>query len=301
MVYFLYGKDSFRALEFVKIVFKEKCYKRINFEDFAIKDIISEISADSLFSLMDKTGHFFIRGEKLNEALEIPRPVLNDKNKIIIFYFEKVAKDIIEKLPSPIKIKRFEPLKGAFINKFIENYLKEKDIKYDSQTPNILSQYCGGDLWKMATEVAAIIAQKETDTISQKDLCHLIGYGLRQNAFAIVDLAHSGKVNRSLKILSDLIQKEKEDEFRIVGAINWQIKNVLTIKDLYLRKFSIPLIQKASGLKDFVIKKSLEQSSRHNLKTLSKLHRNLVKLHFDLRRLKVAPQALIEKFIYSLR
>lgn len=305
MVYLLNGKDSFRALEFVKSIFKGRRYKRIAFEDFSFKDIISEFSSDSLFVDISEQEHFFIRGDKLDEEFVVPKSALYDKKKIIVFYFERINADVIKKIiggyDRSIKIKTFNPLKGEFIQKYIENYLKDSKIRFEAGVPKILGDFCKGDLWKMTTEVNAVIAKKGVTEISLADLYHLIGYSLEQNAFAIVDSVYAGKINKSLKILNDLMQKQEEDEFRIVGAINWQIKNILIVKDLFLRKLSIPVIQKVSGLKYFVAKKSLEQSSRYDLKALFKFHSNIVKLHLNLRRLKIAPQVLIEKFIYSLK
>ncbi len=302
MVYFLYGEDSFRALHFVQKILKGKKYKRMDFEECEIKDIVSQISSYSLFSSIVEEENFFIRGEKMSSLLQIPDAVINDENKIIIFYFEKITQDQLKKLPFGVKIKKFKSLKGASILKFIQDYLTDLKIKYDNEAINILSQYCGGDFWKMATEVAFIINKKGAKEILGQDIYYLAEYSLKQNAFAIIDKAFCRQQGKSLKILNDLIQKEKIDEFKIIGAINWQIKNILTIKELSLRNLSLSTIQKFTSLKYFIIKKSLEQSIPYNnLNSLLKLHFDLMKLYFNLKRLKISPQTLIEKFIYSLK
>lgn len=299
MVYFLYGEDSFRALEFVKDIFKDNKVKKISFEDFVLKDILSEICSSSLFSDLSKEN-FFIRGETLKENLEIPKSVILDKNKKIVFYFEKINEIIIKKLDKEIKVKTFKPLKGIFVQKYIESYLKNKGIEFEVEVAKILSEFCKDDLWKMATEVEYILAYRGANKISVTDLQHLINKNLEQSAFAIIDNVINRNKKRAFQILNDLIYKNSEDEFKIVGAINWQISNLIIVKDLSLRKYSLPLIQKISGMNYWTVKKSLEQSARFNIESLKKWNLNLTKLHLNLRRLPVNCQAQIERFIYSL-
>lgn len=304
MVYFLYGKDSFRVLEFVKKVLKGKKYKKIFFEDFSFKDLISLVSSDSLFEGLLEAEHFFIRGEKLTEALEIPSPIIKDKNKKIIFYFEEVnasaLKKIAEAESKEIKIKKFEPLQGISLKKFIESYLTHLEVKFDRMAVDILSDFCKGDLWKMATEVSRLLVQNSTSFISFEDLQHLKGYSLKQNAFIMIDAAIGNQKSKSFQILNDLIQRDKIDEFKIVGAINWQLKNLILVKDLALKKYNFSLIEKVFGMRYFTFKKILQQSFRFSPETLKKIHSELVRLHLKLRRSKVSRQVLIERFIYSL-
>jgi DNA polymerase III delta subunit len=298
MVYFLYGEDSFRALEFIKSVFQGKRYRKIAFEDFSFKDIASEISTDSLFGDLLEVEHLFIRGDSFSFKDEIPQSAILSKKKIIVFYFEKINEDKVKKIDLKIKVKKFEQLKGSPLKKYIKNYLNNLGIKFEEDAIDILGDFCQGDLWKMATEVQSILLRKNESEILKKDLLYITPFNLQQNAFLAIDAALSNQKSRSFKILDKLIKEE--DEFKIIGALNWQIKNLIVVKDLFLKNYNLAMIQKISQMPYFVAQKSLQQSSRFKLEDLIKIHLDLIKLYFNLRKLKIAPQILIERFIHSL-
>lgn len=177
MIFFVYGKDSFRRGRRKREIFKEilKKYPKINYsfwsgEEDGIEVKIKEfLSAQGLFfekriALVD--GAENLDGKKfVKEVLGFAE---NKDIALVIEYEGKPTKDFSPFTKAPVKFEEFNELSGAELTKYISVIAKELNIKLEPAAISKLVKSYGSNLWGIFTELQKIGAV--TKTVKSQDV-----------------------------------------------------------------------------------------------------------------------------------
>lgn len=167
MIFFLYGKDSFRRGRRKKEIFAEilKKYPKINYAFFSGENEDSIIKTKEFLAAQ---GLFFekrigileeaenLDGKKLAKEL---LPIADNKDiALIVAHDGKPTKDFAPFLKAPVKAEAFEELTPAELSKFISTTSKELGLKIEPAAIAKLSKSYGTNLWGIYTELQKLSA-----------------------------------------------------------------------------------------------------------------------------------------------
>ncbi len=165
MIFFLYGKDSFRRGRRKKEIFGEilRKYPKINYSFFSgenedsIQKIKEFLSAQGLFfekrvAVLEEADN--LDGKKLTK--EIIGFADNKDTALVIVYDGKPTKDFSALLKAPVKTEEFNELSPAELSKYISSLAKELRLKIEPLAIAKLIKSYGTNLWGIFTELQKI-------------------------------------------------------------------------------------------------------------------------------------------------
>ncbi len=167
MIFFLYGKDSFRRGRRKKAIFAEivKKYPKINYSFFSGENEDSIIKTKEFLAAQ---GLFFekrigvldeaekLDGKKLVKEL---LPIAENKDiALIVAYDGKPTKDFTPFLKAPVRPEEFRELTPAEFPKFISTTSKELGLKIEPAAITKLAKSYGTNLWGIYTELQKLSA-----------------------------------------------------------------------------------------------------------------------------------------------
>lgn len=177
MIFFVYGKDSFRRNRRKKEIFAEilRKYPKINHSVFSGEN---ENSILKLKEFLSAQGLFFEKRVAVLEdaenvdGKEFAKEILgfadNKDIALVVDYNGKPTKDFSPFLKTPVKFKEYNELSPAELSKFILTIAKDLDLKIEPVAIGKLIKSYGTNLWGMFTELQKISSR--TSVIKADDI-----------------------------------------------------------------------------------------------------------------------------------
>lgn len=277
MIYFLYGKDTYRSRQNLKEIvcgFLGKGnvshqFFRMTTDDFD-PDFFGELArSSSMFG-----GKYLISAERILSDSGIRKIVLDnlegvrDSDNIFVFWEEEVDKETADKISLYAKkTQEFLPLFGAKLKNWIKVEAEKLQLNISDQELSCIALEHNADLWAISRELEAF------------SLGHILD---KKNKFSVGDVGPmfdltDAVASRNRKQAANLFEKYKNNGVpaeEILWRLLWQIKTLLTVKKLASE--SPATIKKMTGLHEFVIKKSLDGGTRFRIEELDSLFRRLL-------------------------
>lgn len=172
-------------------------------------------------------------------------------------------------------VTEFEPLQGEELHAWIKNEVKSRNCSIGSGQIKILIDLAGNDSWAIINEVDKLTAYKNGSEITLTDIKALIPDKIQNNIFTFIDMFGSGNTQGAMTLLYKELHTNS-DPYQILGVIAYQIRNMLTIKDLTLRGLTVAEISKKTGIHSFVVKKVMSGLPRLGLDKLTSMHKNIL-------------------------
>lgn len=178
--------------------------------------------------------------------------------------------------------KEFKPLGDSQLIKWVENELKKSGIKIEKRALEHLVASAGADLWQLNSELgklAAFAGSKEDKTITFGDISLFVSENIDDNVFHLIDALLGRRAKEAIKLLQDQWEAG-EERAKIFGAIIWQFRSLLIIKDYLALNPGVgsDQISRALGLHPFVIKKALAILPGFNFEQLKKIYQKLLEI-----------------------
>ncbi len=286
------------GLNLIKIEANEE-----NFEK--LKDAIETISMfqekkliilENLFSSPPKIQ------EKFYNYLEKKEIFKNDRINVIIF--EKKLPDkklkffrlIIKK---SFKSQEFPKLNNLQLKKFIKKEVESLNGKIQEEAIDKLIFHCNSDIWQIENEIKKLIAFKEKEIITTKDVEDLCVSNFDISIFETIESIAKKQKQKAINLLMDHFKKG-ENELKILAMINFQFRNLIKVKSLLNNKKNIYQIQKITGLHPFVVRKTVFLAKNFNLEELKNIYKKLFETDLLIKTGKIDPKIGIEKFIAEI-
>lgn len=178
--------------------------------------------------------------------------------------------------------KQFNNLTSGQIKEWAECELKKSGVKIEKRALENLIASAGADLWQLNSELgklAAFAGSKEDKTITSGDISLFVSEDIDDNVFHFIDALLGRRSKEAIKLLQDQWESG-EEQAKIFGAIIWQFRSLLTIKDYLALNpgVSSDRISGDLGLHPFVIKKALAILPGFSFEQLKKIYQKLLEI-----------------------
>lgn len=178
--------------------------------------------------------------------------------------------------------KEFNNLTSGRIKDWAESELKKRGIKIEKRALESLIASVGADLWQLNSELeklAAFAGSKEDKTIAFGDVSLFISENIDDNVFHLIDALLGRRSKEAIKLLQDQWEAGEESA-KLFGAIIWQFRSLLMIKDYLALNpgANSDQISRALGLHPFVIKKALAILPGFSFEQLKKIYQKLLEI-----------------------
>ena len=188
----------------------------------------------------------------------------------------------------------------------LRSYMKNtfKDYKIDTNTMNLLEEYCLGDYSKLANECNKLKSYKaEEKVITKEDVIELVPKKLGDSK----DLTFAFSRSLGLRDREDALRKYLEllsydiEPISIIGLLASQIRIIYQVKLLENKRMSDKEIADQLGEKsDYRIRKTRELTKYYSEEELLKLMQQLADMDYKMKTEDVDGNHLIEMFILNI-
>lgn len=309
MILFLYGSDTYRSRQKLKeiVCHYQKTHKtglnlkyfdlkEKNFQDF--KDSLAPMpmfAEKKLFILFEAFSNPGFKQAFLKWAKE-----KGEKDNIVVFYEagSPPSNDLLFKfLKEQGKTQEFALLSGLKL----KNWLKKEISKYQAAISpaavDKLVEFVGDDLWQMNQEIKKIAAY--TKDIGEEDIKLLVKAKIDTDIFKTIDAIAQKDKKTALALLRQHLDKG-DNPLYVLSMINFQFRNLLSIKDLIERGNPWQTIFQQAKLHPFVIKKCLKQAERFTLDELKRIHHRIFQTDLDAKTGRIEPETALDLLITGI-
>lgn len=321
MLFFLFGKDTFRSQEKMRAL-KEKFLSNdrsgaglsiLDFEEKITFETFREaLSAASLFSpkrmvialncIQSATPE---TQKQILALLKEKSNIAEDKELTLIFWEQGEPRKnnaLYKFLFDKAKKQAFTPLEGKLLETWSKEWLAKNapTTTIEPQAFSLLSLYTNNDLRAMEMELQKLSAFKPDGAIKQEDVQLLVKSQASLTIFETIEAITSKNKSRALELLHQQIALGA-DPFYLLSMYAYQLRNLLKISDAFTRGVTNQYaIAKEVGLHPFVVQKGLSQIKNLPLEKLLEMYREIQQIDQDAKTGKTNLLLALDTFIAKL-
>jgi len=314
MILFLYGQDTYRSTQKLNEIIER--YKKIHksglnliyfdgknlkFQEF--KDKFQQISMFKEKKLIILKNIFSNSKFKENFLIE-SQNFIDLKNVILICEREKISKrdSLFKFLKKNVKCQEFELLERGRLKTWARKEFAKYQIKIKSDALEELVDFIGNDLWRFSNEIKKLVNYKGKNSnsgISKEEVRLLVRAKIEPNIFKTIDFIASKNKKKALDLLHKHLEKG-DSPLYLLSMINFQFRNLLTIKDLIERHQSPYLLSKKMNLHPYVIKKSYTQAQKFEVAELKKIYQKIFQVDLAIKTGKITPEIALDLLVAKI-
>lgn len=228
MLYLIFGKDTYRAVERlgeIKNEWLKKSGELGIFEfspaNFSSKELENLVKGQGLIhrNFLIICRELFENGEQADFLLA-QVPGMAASQNLFVFYEDAPEENIVKAFKdSKSKIEKFSLLAGEKLRAWLKDEIKKRNLKITaSEESNLLNQF-GGNAWALSKALSQI----------ERGYCDGLFQGEKVNIFHLVDAILEGRKTRALVLFYKAIEQgiEPEEIFRLVW---WGFKAMYLVK-----------------------------------------------------------------------
>lgn len=285
------------------------CY--LDFAENSFKDFIRETTQSSIFQQkkMIILKNCFLNFELTEVILSHLQKLKFQDTVFLILFYEDSAVDKKNKLFKFLKkqaqAQEMKKLKGKDLSAWVSQEIRSHNIKMNFENQQLLIQFCGNDLWRLANEIKKLALYKYPEKeISEKDIKKMVEPIIRTDIFKTIDALAIKDKKKALFLVHNHFKKN-EHPLYILLMIIYQFRNLLMIKFLLKQAeksgqhLNISDMITTTKLHPFVVRKTLQQASKFTFKELQKKYQQLLDLDIDIKTGKIESFAGLNSFLLS--
>lgn len=311
MIIFLYGQDTYRLrrklneiIEHHKKIHKSGLnLKYLNLNEKGFEDFKDEFQSISMFAekkliILEET---FTNQNFKENFLKNSKKFVNSGD-IILFYetTETPRSDSLFKfLKRYTKSQEFKLLEGENLKNWVKKEIENYKVKIHPIALEKLIDYVGNDLWQMANEIRKLVSYKENKKIEVKDVELLVKPKIEPEIFKTIDALASKNKKQALELIHKHLEKG-DNPLYLLSMINFQFRNLLTIRDLIEKNKSPYTLLEEAKLHPYVIKKSYSQAQKFKIDELKKIYQKIFQVDLAIKTGKVEPETALDIFIAEI-
>lgn len=296
MIIFLHGQDSYSLIQYVNQLIER--YQKKYPESFNLhKFDLEEDNPDEIKSVIKGSSFFkevkfiilrgpFAKSEFLEKVIK-ESDLKTEKDSVLLLYQtgdqEKLKKSkLFTLLAKTGQVKEFKPPTSQTVSKFASNYLSQNKIPIKKEVLNKLIKETGPDLWRLKNELdkMAFFSKKTNKKeIGENELSELVRFKIDYNIFSLAEAAFSDQGKAVL--LFENYLTSGGDPLHLLSIIAFQLKNMLTIRELIDKNYQYGQILKKTKMHPFFFKKNYEAAQKYSLNDLKKFFEKLVEFEIN--------------------
>ena len=301
MLYFFYGPEKFRLkrkLDKVVRAYRTKHQSGLNLaffngEESNFDDFKTFIQTASLFNekrLAVFRNVLTLEEKAASKLLEFLKSghLKDSQSKFVVFSQEeeikekklpKIKKNIFDFLVSPsVHSQKFDYLRPRDLKNWIVREVKQKGKTISSSAVEELIRRIGSDLFRLDNEIEKLVHYCPREMIDLKTVDQLVESPFKSTTFQLVDALAEKNSRKSLEILWEQIREKNEKPELVLGALIYQFRNLLEVKELIEQGENKYSLSKKISLHPFVFQKTLRQSYNFTLSQLKDVYSRLAQI-----------------------
>jgi DNA polymerase-3 subunit delta len=161
--------------------------------------------------------------------------------------------------------------------RWIESETKKLGGRIEPEAAARLSEMVGEDTRIASQELTKLLTYANYErSITLLDVERVSIVSAQGNVFELVDALGQGDGKKAQRVLHQLL--EEEEAYELWGMVIRQFRLLLQARELIDSNASIPEVQKALGLHEFVVGKVYAQAKRFPLETLEVIYHKLLEI-----------------------
>lgn len=311
MIIFLYGSDTYRSWQKLNEIvnhYKEihksglnlKYFegKHLNFQDFKNEiETISMFREKKLLILKE----IFSNKNFQEEFLKQGKKIIDSQNLILIYEKGEIEEKnpFFKFLKENSRWQEFKPLEGQKLKIWVEKEFKKYQAQIDQEALEKLINFVGNDLWQMENEIKKLVSYKNGQKIEPRDIELLVKPKIETDIFKTIDAIAQKKKNHALVLIHQHLEKG-DTPLYLLTMINFQFRNLLTIKELIEKNIPYYKILKQSGLHSFVVKKTYQQARKFTFQQLKKIYQRIFQVDLAIKTGRIEPETALDLLITEI-
>jgi DNA polymerase III subunit delta len=310
MLLLFFGQDTYRlhkrlekALEnFKKSSGNGLSLKLIDKEkesNFSFENFLDEFQQRSIFEKekLFVLKNFFSDQQFCEKFLKNYKKFL--KNGNIIFYEERKllkGESFFKFFKREGKIEEYDFLKEKELGEWVRTNFN--NLKITDEALNEIIGSVGSDLWRMSNEIEKLVSFKK-GTIEIDDVKNMVESKTEAFIFKTIDAIALSDKKLALNLIHKHLKKG-DSPYYLLSMINYQFRNIISVKDMVERNNNYTQSVKESGLHPFVFKKSLDLSKKFTKEDLKKIYRKIFQTDLNIKTGKIESEASLDFLISSI-
>ena len=178
----------------------------------------------------------------------------------------------------------YEAFKKDMLNKWIERMFEEQGKTITKSDIYYLTSIAGYSTEQLEMEIEKLVCYcRDEKQITKGDIDTVVHRSLEDNIFKMVDSITRRDADTALSILNVLLT-EKEKPLMILGMINRQFRQLLSVKGCMQNNMSIEEMKSKLKMKDFVLKNLLAQARNIQESALRSSFNKCLETDFSMKR-----------------
>lgn len=299
MIYFFYGKDTYRSKQKLNEVINE--YKKektginlriLNGKNLTLEELKNEVFGVSMFNekKLIVIENIF-KNEKFKEDFKAEKKDFINSENIILFYEETkvLKKDILyAAIRTKAEIHEFELLDDEKLKTWIILKINKLKGEISKEAIDLLVQYVGNDLWRMENELHKLFFYQKEINVETVEL--FINKKTETDIFKTIDAIGENDKGKAIKLLKDHLEKG-ENVFMLLAMIANQFRNMMIVKTKDYNE---------TNLHPFVARKSYYQAKNFTLDELKEIYNKILEIDSGIKTGKVNEDLALEIFIAEI-
>lgn len=265
-VYLLYGPESFLRLSYTKklcdaILPESDNMNRISFDGDKISEsaIVDFAETMPFFAerrlIRIKDSGFF------KTSTEILPDYMSRIPEYAVIVFSETEIDKRNKLYKAVQkygyVSEFATQKDDQLMRWGAGILARAGMKITASDMSYLLMRTGPDMNHLSLEIDKVISYCQgRNVVTRSDIEAVTGTQIENHIFDMIDAVTSRNQKKALDLYADLLAL-KEPPMRILFLIVRQFNQLLMIKELAAAGNSVPMIAQKTGIRDFVVRRSM--------------------------------------------
>lgn len=239
---------------------------------------------------------------KGSRELDMLLNYLSDPNPqtVMIIYidmeFSKSSREY-KQLIKKIKCENFEPLKQEEFIHYVKQDINDSSLKIDDNAIEIMLERLPLSIENWKSELAKL--QLYPGRIDRETVKKLIAQPLEDDVFKLSDGVVKRNLSKSLSIFNDLMVRNRNDVYSLVGLLAYQFRFMCQCKALYAQNMNQYDIAKQLNAKESRIKIVLQSAAGLSVENLLSILNELAVLDQNIKQGKIDPAGGLEMFIIN--
>ena len=326
MIILLYGPDTFRSRQKLKGL-KNKFINEVDKQGLNLAVLDGAKLDTAEFENAIATPPFLAKKRMVviedliskNKGQKIQKEILETLSKnnlddtIIIFWESKIGETktkksktsarrsnlLLQRLKTEKYVQEFKLLNPYETTRWVNEEIKKRKGKINSQAAAMLADFVGNDLWQLNSEIEKLLAYCNNKEIKVEDIQNLVKTKIDDDIFKLTDAVGQKNKKLALKLIADQF-KNGLLPTELLSRLNWQFRNLLLVKSFAEQNgdgYPDNRLAYQTGLHPFVVKKTMAQARNHDLASLKKSYSQILAIEHKIKTSQVDPAVLFDLLI----
>ena len=207
---------------------------------------------------------------------------------------------IVKSLTGKATIRNFALPRDAKLREWVQKRVKNEGGEISPQAVQLLARLVGSNLWIMASEIEKLLLYTDGGKIEEDDIQAVVGYNQQATVFNMVDAILAFNTEQAENMLEHLFRNGVAPVY-LLFMIARQVQLILRVKELSRKRVTNREMQGKLGMtSEWVLKKTIDQSTRYSLSRLKDVYRKLLDTDISIKTGKMDPELALNILVADL-